>query len=404
MIDYLPFFIPFFLLIVVAEWYISHERRDHNYKESSTVNNIAIGAIDQLGSVFIFIVMLFILYFFYDNFRLIDLKTDYKHWIFAFIAVDFVTYWYHRFSHRVNILWAGHITHHSSGQFNLTTGFRVSVFQGLNRIVFWLILPVLGLDPLISLTCFKITGIWTFLLHTNYIGKLGFLEHILVTPSLHRVHHGRNDLYIDKNYGQFFIVWDKLFKTYQVETEKVEYGIKARFIDNNPITAITHQYTNLFQRIKSTARLKDKIKLCLMPPERLPPDTMQYFQSSSKLRNTDPSKPIERKYAGWLLVSGIPVLMTFLAYIKLLPSDLLIVGIVYIIWTFALSAMIISNNRFKNLWQWEFLRLAAFGTVFGFVHQDLPVSNLVMIQVIGCGLFLLIFRKLSILQENKINS
>ena len=237
---------------------------------------------------------------------------NWQQWVLAFFAIDFLSYWYHRFSHEINILWAGHVTHHSSELYNFSNGFRTSLFQGLNRILFWCILPIFGFSPFVLLVSLKVSGIYDFFLHTTYIPKLGFLEKILITPSMHRVHHGKNDIYIDKNYGSTLVVWDKIFGTYQEETEPVKYGIKSDYTDNNPVTAIGHHYIYLFKNIMKTPKWSDKIKWAFMPPD-WKPKTIATQQTRSIQRRKSPEENT-KNYALFQLgciVPGFIFLMVF---------------------------------------------------------------------------------------------
>lgn len=270
MLNTIALLIPVLMVIVFIEWYVSYRRRDNKYTTRNFMMNLAIGTIDQISSLFYFTLLYLAMDYVYRHYRIIDMRDTWYQWIYAYIAVDFISYWYHRFSHRVNILWAGHVTHHSSEHFNFSNGFRTSFFQGINRIIFWSVLPVFGFSPLMLVIILKVSGLYDFILHSAYIPKLGFLEKILITPSLHRVHHGKNDIYIDKNYGSTFVIWDKLFGTFQEETETVQYGIKSEYIDNNPFRAIGHYYQYLWQTMVATPRWSDKIKLLFMPPEWKP--------------------------------------------------------------------------------------------------------------------------------------
>ena len=169
--------------------------------------------------------------------------------------------------------WIGHVTHHSSSYFNLSNGFRTSPFQGLNRIVFWGILPLLGFSPEVLFITFIISGLYDFFLHTQNFPKVRWLEKVLITPSLHAVHHGKNDIYIDKNYGSTFVFWDKWFGTFQDETEKVEYGILSKeYKDNDPVNAIFYHYVYLAKMMVRTRSWKNRLKLLVMPPDWVPDD------------------------------------------------------------------------------------------------------------------------------------
>lgn len=259
-------FIPIFFLIVIAEWAVSYKRNDSKYTLNSTVMNVAIGAIDRFGSLFTMALLYVVLDYVHRHFALYNLSSKWYQWGIGYIAVDFVSYWFHRFSHQINLLWAGHITHHSSTHFNLTNSFRTSVFQGFNRILFWVPLPLFGFSPLILIALFTISGIYDFFMHTPYFPKTKWLEKLFITPSLHKVHHGKNDIYIDRNYGSTFSVWDRMFGTFTEETEVVKFGITGDYKDDDPINAITYYYSCLFASLKGRLGRKNILNILFAHP------------------------------------------------------------------------------------------------------------------------------------------
>jgi alkylglycerol monooxygenase len=279
--DKLAILIPFFLLLAMSEWWLTRKTRPGQFTKENTVLNICIGAIDRILSLASFSLFVLVLSLVYDNFRLWTLGVTWYNWILAYVAIDFVSYWYHRCSHRVAILWCGHVTHHSSEHFNLTNSFRTSPFQGLYRIPFWIVLPLAGFSPFVLLTIFVASGLYDFVLHTQNFPKIKWLEYIFVTPSLHKVHHGRNDIYIDKNYGATFVIWDKMFGTFQDETEPVEYGILSKdYKDGDPMDAIFHHYKYLWALMSRSMSWKNRLKVLIMPPDWMPDDLrgeMQFF-------------------------------------------------------------------------------------------------------------------------------
>lgn len=354
MINVTALLIPVLMLLVFAEWYISYKRGDNRYTAGNTVMNITIGAIDQICSLFHFALLYLVMQVVYDHFRLVDIQNAWYQWVAGYIAVDFISYWYHRFSHRVNILWAGHITHHSSEFLNFTNGFRTSIFQGFNRIIFWAFLPVFGFEPFTLVLILKVSGLYDFLLHTEYIPKLGFLEKFLITPSIHRVHHGKNDIYIDKNYGSTFLIWDQLFGTYQPETEPVKYGIKSPYTDNNPVMAIGYYYRYLWNAMKITPGIGNKIKLLFMPPD-WNPKTEAYEKTQ---RSTAPLSATVylRRYAIFQIIACTTALTVMLAYVDFLWKweVLLFSGIGLI--SMANGAMVLNGNIHEHFGRHEAVR------------------------------------------------
>ncbi len=346
MLNTFALLIPIFLLIICIEWFVSYKKKDKKYATGNVMMNLTIGAIDQIGSLFYFVCLYKVLEYVYLHHSILHLPNAWYQWVIAYIAIDFVGYWYHRWSHRINILWAGHITHHSSDHYNYSNGIRTSVFQGINRILFWAILPMLGFSPLVLVVTLKVSGLYDFFVHTEYIQKLGFLEKILVTPSLHRVHHGKNDIYIDKNYGSTFLIWDKLFGTYQKETEKVEYGIKGTYLDNNPFNAIGHHYFYLYKTIKHTKAWKDKIKLLVMPPEWKPVEMIE--QKTSPIKKASPLKKSLKKYAIIQMVLCVFGMIALLLYKNYLNNwELLVCALIGIL-NMAFATMLYNKNYDKN--------------------------------------------------------
>lgn len=159
-------------------------------------------------------------------------------------------YWLHRVDHYCRLFWATHVTHHSSPKFNLTVGFRSSVLEPLYRFLYFIPIALLGFQPIDIAFVYAATQTWGILVHTEKIGKLGFLEYWLVTPSHHRVHHGSNALYLDKNMGMFLIIWDKLFGTFQPEIpaaqyQPIRYGLTKPLTKEDPLHILVHEWKSI---------------------------------------------------------------------------------------------------------------------------------------------------------------
>ena len=187
-------------------------------------------------------------------------------WIACLVGVDFLYYWFHRKSHEVNAFWAAHVVHHQSEEYNLAVALRQGAFQGAFSWVFYLPLAVVGFPPLMFLAVSSVDTLYQFWIHTRAIGRLGPLERVLNTPSNHRVHHGRNPKYIDRNHGGILIVWDRLFGTYAAEQEEPVYGITTPLRSWNPLWANVHYWVDLAARARRTARLRDKLRLFVARP------------------------------------------------------------------------------------------------------------------------------------------
>jgi sterol desaturase/sphingolipid hydroxylase (fatty acid hydroxylase superfamily) len=176
------------------------------------------------------------------------------YWMILLLAEDFLYYWLHRFDHEIRFFWATHVTHHSSEKLNFSVGFRSSVFQPLYRFIYFIPLAWFGFRPVDIVFMYSATQIWGIFVHTEMIGKMGWLEHILVTPSHHRVHHASNPKYLDKNMGMFLIVWDKLFGTFQEELPKekyqtIKYGLTKNIENQNAVTIIFHEWRQMWKDV-----------------------------------------------------------------------------------------------------------------------------------------------------------
>jgi len=198
----------------------------------------------------------------------IHIQPMWLFWTVLVIGVDFCYYWLHRLSHECRLLWAVHVTHHSSEQFNFTVGFRSSVFESLYRFIFYIPLALLGFHPLDIYFIHSLLQIYGILVHTQYINKMGFLEYILVTPSHHRVHHASNVQYLDKNIGMAFIWWDKLFGTFEAEkpSDSIRYGLTQSLEKQGPVNILLHEWKNLWADVRKAPDWKAKLGYIFGPP------------------------------------------------------------------------------------------------------------------------------------------
>lgn len=187
-------------------------------------------------------------------------------WAAAVIADDFCYYWFHRLSHEVRFLWAAHVNHHSSRAYNLSTALRQSWTTPFTTFWFWTPMALLGFDPVMILTVQTVSLLYQFWIHTETIEKMGFFEAFLNTPSHHRVHHAKNVRYLDRNHGGFFIVWDRLFGTFEPETEAPVYGL-TKDIESYRLTDIAfHEWRALARDVRNAESWRDRLCYLLMPP------------------------------------------------------------------------------------------------------------------------------------------
>jgi len=187
-------------------------------------------------------------------------------WVFLLFVDDFAYYWFHRFSHEIRFFWNFHVVHHSSNQYNLSVAVRQSWFGGIAHWIFYVPVALLGFPFWAFATMHGFNLIYQFWIHTKLVGKIGFLEKILNTPSHHRVHHGVNNQYLDKNYAGIFIVWDKLFGTFVEESETPRYGIIKSLNSYNMLWINTHGWAEMLEAMKLKKTFFGKLRCVLGAP------------------------------------------------------------------------------------------------------------------------------------------
>ena len=230
--------IPVFFVLIGVEWWFSRSRDLGLYRFSDSVADLSCGIVNQVVSVFTAASLFAAYWFVHEHFAVFDWpETSPWVWCAGLIAVDFTYYWFHRTAHEHNLLWVTHSPHHSSEEYNLTVALRQGAIEPWAAWLFRLPLAILGLPPLVYLSCNAINTVYQFWVHTRLVDRAGPLEAVLVTPSHHRVHHGCDPKYLDRNYSGMFIVWDRLFGTFQVEEEPPTYGVVRQVASWNPIWA-----------------------------------------------------------------------------------------------------------------------------------------------------------------------
>jgi alkylglycerol monooxygenase len=265
-VDYIALSIPIFFMLIGIELLISYFSKKELYRFNDSITNISLGIGQQVTGLFMKTALFFGYLYLYTHYRQFTVSSNLLNWVILFFAVDFFYYWFHRLSHEVNAMWAAHIVHHQSEEYNLSVALRQSWFQSAFSWVFYLPLAVLGFDPVMFLTLSAFNTLYQFWIHTRAINKLGFLELFLNTPSHHRVHHGSNPKYIDKNHAGTLIIWDKMFGTFQAEEEEPVYGITKPLASWNPLWANFHYWAELWKLSKESKSIKDKLLVFLKTP------------------------------------------------------------------------------------------------------------------------------------------
>ena len=259
---------PIVLAMIFFEILVSNFQNQNFYKKSDTLCTIGL----LLGNIIVAFaikgtVLAFHIYLY--QFRAFDFVNQipiWALWIITFISIDLVFYIYHRMSHRIRFLWAIQLSHHSSEEMNFAVSFRQAWFGPISKIPFFMVLPLLGFDPTIVAVAGVISTLWGIVGHTQVIGKLGPLEWIFNTPSHHRVHHGSNKQYIDKNYGNLLIIWDRMFGTFEPEGEAVKFGLVNNVNTFNPVKVTFIAWISMIKDLKQKNSFFEAIKVIFGPP------------------------------------------------------------------------------------------------------------------------------------------
>ena len=260
--NYVVYAIPFFFLLIAIEIIAQKWSNTNYYRVNDAITSLSAGVLSQMTGLVKALIPFTLYTMVFEHIQLITLPTSGWVWVFAFIAYDFLYYWNHRLGHEVNVLWAAHVVHHSSEEYNLTTALRQSGSSLLSW-VFYLPLAIIGINPIILISVGSLNLIYQFWVHTRHIPKLGWYENYFVTPSNHRVHHAQNQVYLDRNYGGVFIIWDRIFGTFQEElhNEKPIYGVRKALQSWNPLWANVQVYAQLFKDAVRAQRWQDKLSI-----------------------------------------------------------------------------------------------------------------------------------------------
>ncbi|EIK94467.1 membrane protein [Pseudomonas sp. M47T1] len=273
--DLILYAVPFFFVLIAVELLADRWRGMRSYRLADAVNSLSTGVLSTTSGLLTKGVGVLSYTFAWQHLALLELPAGQPWvWVLAFVAYDFCYYWLHRLGHERNILWAAHSVHHQSEDYNLSTALRQTSTGFIFAWLFYLPLAVLGVPPLVFVSVAALNLLYQFWVHTRHVPKLGWLEWIFITPSNHRVHHAQNPLYMDRNYGGVFIVWDRLFGTFQEEDERepVIFGVTTPLRSWNPLWANVQFYAQLWSDARRSRLWRDKLRIWFMPTGWRPAD------------------------------------------------------------------------------------------------------------------------------------
>jgi len=409
-IPYVTYAVPVFFLLIGVELVVTLWQHKHAYRLHDSINDLSCGTTEQLIGIF----LKGLLFAGYQGtygyvtragINVIDVHSYSPRgkWLAAillFLGVDCAYYWFHRIAHEYNAPWAGHVVHHSSEDYNLAVALRQGSFQGLFSWVFYLPLAFLGFPPSWFAAMLSFDVLYQFWIHTRTIGKLGPLEWVFNTPSHHRVHHGRNPKYLDKNYAGTLIIWDRMFGTFQVEEEEPVYGLTKPLNSWNPLWANLHVWRDLFHDAYLAPRWVDKLRIWFMPqgwrPEGLPANPLPAeVTPASVIRYDTQVTGGLNVYAFLHFVATVPLAVGLMAVGGSLPGTERVFLAALVLWALLNIGGIFDHRRWAL--GSELLRLpvtaAALAIRLPQGAWTAPGSGVLAVGVVGLCLFLLKHRR-----------
>jgi sterol desaturase/sphingolipid hydroxylase (fatty acid hydroxylase superfamily) len=281
--DFILYAVPFFFVLIAVELLADRLRGVSNYRVADAINSISTGVLSTTTGLLTKGLGLLSYAFALKHLALFELSADSVWtWVFAFVFYDFCYYWLHRMGHERNILWAAHSVHHQSEDYNLSTALRQTSTGFLLSWIFYLPMAVFGVPLLVFVSVAALNLLYQFWVHTRHIPKLGWFEWFFVTPSNHRAHHAQNALYMDRNYGGVFIIWDRLFGSFQEEddNEPVIFGVTTPLASWNPVWANVQFYAQLWADARRTESTRDKLRIWFMRTGWRPADVAARYPTN----------------------------------------------------------------------------------------------------------------------------
>ena len=263
--------IPVFIVLMAVEFAVGVATGRNVYRLNDAVGSLTAGILSQVSGVFMLALSVGVYVLIFNRFALFALGgDDWRVWVGALIVYDFFYYWNHRIDHEVGLFWAAHVVHHQSDRFNLSTALRQPSTGAFLGWIFYLPMAVAGVPPVVFVGVGLIDLLYQFWIHTELVGRLGWFDRVFASPSNHRVHHGINDLYLDKNYGGVLILWDRLFGTFEPEVERPVFGVRGGLATFDPIGANFSYYATMADLCRRATDWRDKLRVWVAPPGWVP--------------------------------------------------------------------------------------------------------------------------------------
>ena len=371
-LNYLAFAVPLFISFILLEYFISKRQGKTYFRFAHTVSNLNVGIAERLTDTFVTGAFFFVYDYLHRHYAIFDIQANWTTWIFLLLCTDLIWYWYHRFGHEINLLWSLHIVHHQSEDYNYSAGTRVTIFQAVARTCFWAVLPVIGFPAHMISIILLVHGLYPFFIHTRTIGKLGWLEYVFVTPSHHRVHHASNEEYLDKNYGDIFIFWDKIFGTFKEEKQEPVYGLTKPLDSHSFLWQHFHYQIELYCAMKRVKGLRAKARLLFGPPDTMDPGIRPALERKFRIYRNPQSAPIHLNlYVLGQMIIVLVVLFLFILFEYHLGALEKLLAAAFILLTVINCGAILERRAW--IFHLEFARTAILLAGFTLYYPALPI-------------------------------
>lgn len=381
--------IPLYFFLIGIELVFQLIKNVRFYRTNDAISNISCGISSQVTNAIWGVLSIGMYEYVYHQWAMMQIPDTWWTWLILFVLVDLMYYWFHRSSHEINFLWnTAHVVHHQSEDYNLSVALRQSSFGGVFSMLFYLPLAILGFSTYAFLTVKGLNLIYQFWIHTEAIKKLPrWFEFLFNTPSHHRVHHGRNPKYIDRNHAGTLMIWDRLFGTFQEEEEKPTYGVTKPTNTWNPIWANVLPIVDMTRQVATTPGFVNKLKVLFFKPG-WQPEALGGYQHAPEIVasvrdkfDKHPQLPLIRYvFAQFVLILGFTAIFLFTASNYNFYPRLGMAG--FIMWSIAQLGMLMENR--KSWIRIEYLRILSGATLIFYFIPGIPGITL-------GGLSLLIF-------------
>ena len=367
--DLVKYAVPFFIIAILVELAYGLLKGRNTFRLNDSASSLFLGVLSQARRFVTLGIGGFVYHLITEYFSLPLMDASHWFtWVLATVLYDFCYYWLHRMGHERTILWAAHVAHHQSEDYNLTTALRQTSTGFLLGWIFYLPMFLVGIPAEVVVTAGSINLIYQFWVHTEHIPKLGWYEWVFVTPSNHRVHHAQNEIYLDRNYGGLFILWDRLFGTFQEEREEepVIFGIRGPLHSWNPVRALTHIYVDMALDSWRATSWRDKLRVWVARTGWRPADVAARYPREkpdlSRFRKFDPVVPrVVSVYAFFQLVAVV-LLLNFME-VSVLTYWSGVALWAMLLATTVITALWLEGRDARELLKWDALRLACFGVI-----------------------------------------